>query len=689
MSVKQHPPLDFRALFESAPGLYLVLTPDLSIVAVSDAYLQATMTKREEILGRGLFDVFPDNPDDANATGTSNLRTSLARVLANRAPDAMALQKYDIRRPESEGGGFEERYWSPLNSPVLVGRDVAYIIHRVEDATEFVRLTQQRLEERRVTDDLRTRTEQMETELFMRAQQIQKANTQLERASQLKSQFLANMSHELRTPLNAIIGFSELLKDGLAGALEAQQADYVSEIFHSGRHLLSLINDILDLSKIEAGKMEIDVEPVEINALLNNALTIVKETASKKGVDLVNAVAADIGELPADGRKLRQIVYNLLANAVKFTPAGGTVRLEAAICDDALEISVRDTGIGIAAGDIPRLFKPFEQIEGDIDRRYEGTGLGLAMVKSLVELHGGTIGVESEPGRGSHFWFRLPRTLSPSRHGVAAPPHPSPRGASTLDAPRVLVVDDDANARAILQLYLTDAGFRVATASGAPEALQMIKADPPDLVTLDMAMPDVDGVGFLTLLARSEEGRSVPVVIVSGAADPSRARALGASAVLEKPVRRQELLALAIQLTGGEGHNRRPLVLMVDDDRHAMKVVTSMFAGETFETCAALGGKAALEFAKSRRPDLVVVDLLMPEVSGFDVIEWLRSRPETAAVPIIVLTAKQLTEKDEETLRRNVVRVFAKAGTTRDAFLAEVRRVLGQRARTNVTAGTQ
>lgn len=955
MKVQKQPRLDFRALFESAPGLYLVLTPDLSIVAVSDAYLKATMTKREEILGRGLFDVFPDNPDDANATGTSNLRASLERVLANRAPDAMALQKYDIRRPEFEGGGFEERYWSPLNSPVLVGNEVAYIIHRVEDVTEFVRLNEQRLEERRVTDDLRTRAIQMETEIFLRAQQVQQANAELQRsealnrtvlesaadgimvidetgliqsfnpaaerifgwkaeevigrnvnglvpapyyaipeshlrndlqvgeekiigvgreveglrkdgtrfpidlavsevrigerrlfagitrditerkrvelerdrfftitldllciagtdglfkrvnpsftavlgwpaldllgrpfidlvhpedvevtlaeverlasgvptirfenrcrtvdgsyrtllwsatpdvstgllyaaghdvteerqrervleekyqelkilsdqlgartrriaqqnqelqrANQLKSQFLATMSHELRTPLNAIIGFSEVLKDGLAGTLEAQQLDYVSEIFQGGSHLLSLINDILDLSKIEADKVELELETVEIEPLLDNALRIIKERAAKEGISLARAIVPEVGTLLADGRRLRQILYNLLSNAVKFTPAGGSVRLEATVVGDEVEIAVQDTGIGIAADDIPRLFKPFEQIEGGLDRRFEGTGLGLALVKSLVELHGGTVGVASKLGHGSRFWVRLPRVAiagAPTTVVVDADT-PAPLTAAGRQVPngppRVLVIDDDANAREILRLYLTDAGFWVDTATGAREALNMIEAGPPDLITINMETPDVDGVDFLGMLAGNDRGRSVPVVIISGAADPIRARALGARAVLAKPVYRHELLALVRQLTEGSGRVGRPLVLIADDDPRDIKVVTSFFAGEPFEVATALGGRAAIEFVRVRCPDLIVLDLLMPEVSGFDVVERLRSRPDSVAVPIVVLTAKQLTTAEERTLRMSVERVFAKANTGRDGLLAEVHRILGR-----------
>src|SRR5882762_7727999 len=262
-------PPDFQALFQSAPGLYLVLAPDLAILAVTDAYLHATMTKREDILGCGIFDVFPDNPDDPAATGVRNLRTSLQRVLQNKTSDAMAVQKYDIRKPEAEGGSFEERYWSPVNSPVLgPNGEVLYIIHRVEDVTGFIRLKQQGLAQEKIAEELRTHAGQMEAEVYQRAAEVQEATNQellcakeeAERGSRFKDQFLSTMSHELRTPLNAVLGFSDLLADEAYGPLNDRQRRYVEHIHTGGKHLLTLISDILDLSKIEAGRMELTNE---------------------------------------------------------------------------------------------------------------------------------------------------------------------------------------------------------------------------------------------------------------------------------------------------------------------------------------------------------------------------------------------------------------------------------------------
>jgi signal transduction histidine kinase len=422
--------LDFKKLFESAPDLYMVISPQLDIVGASDAYLAATMTRREDVIGRPLFEVFPDNPDDPNS-GTHNLRLSLHAVLRNKAPNTMAVQKYDVRDTE---GRFEERFWSPVNMPVF-GDDgeIMAILHRAEDVTEFIRLknTQQAVE----SDVAR-----MTTEIYLRAQEVQKTNQQLaetnlqlEAADRVKSEFLATMSHELRTPLNAIIGFSELLKLQLAGPLNDKQREYMEDIFNSGRHLLSLINDILDLSKIEAGKMTLDLEEIELSALLDNCFSVIRVRAESNGIDL----KLERGSMPesviADRRKTTQMIYNLLSNAVKFTSRGGQISLlvnkasraeiegwrndaPTSMClplpasgfNEFIEIAVQDSGCGIEPADTERLFKPFSQIDTSLARTSEGTGLGLALVSNLVSLHQGSVAMSSTPNQGSRFVIWLP-----------------------------------------------------------------------------------------------------------------------------------------------------------------------------------------------------------------------------------------------------------------------------------------
>jgi len=479
---------DFRALFESAPGLFLVLTPDLTIVAVSDAYLKATMTERQAILGRGLFEVFPDNPDDPAATGVSNLRASIENALETGAPDAMAVQKYDIARPASEGGGFEERFWSPVNTPVFSpGREIRYIIHKVEDVTEFVRLKQLGSEREKAADELRDRSSRMEIEVYLRAQEVQEANRRLREANhelaiqedelrlknaalqaesrraveatRMKSEFLANMSHELRTPMNAIIGFAELMSDGKVGPVSERHKECLDDILTSSRHLLQLINDVLDLSKVEAGKIEIRPERLDVGRVVWETTDILRSLGAKKRVEIEPEVEPGMPEAVVDPAKLKQVLYNYLSNALKFTPEGGRVVVRART-EDALHfrVEVEDTGIGIRPEDMKRLFVEFEQLDAGLTKAYPGTGLGLALTKRIVEAQGGRVGVESAPGRGSRFFAVLPRvTATPALASEARPKGPAPRPGS----PRVLVVEDDPEEQSWLSVTLAAAGYAV------------------------------------------------------------------------------------------------------------------------------------------------------------------------------------------------------------------------------------
>jgi signal transduction histidine kinase len=274
-------PVDFSSLFEAAPGLYLVLDPDLVIVAVSDAYLRATMTDRERILGRGLFEVFPDNPDDPEATGEGNLRASLARVARDRVPDSMAVQQYDIRRPEADGGGFEVRYWSPYNSPVLgPDGDLAYIIHSVEDVTEFVRLKELGSEQQQRTTSLQRDNARMEAETLRRSKDLQEANRRLRAADEAKSEYLSRMSHELRTPLNAILGFAQLLE---MDELRDEQRENLGYILSAARHLLALINEVLDIAAIEAGRLTLSLEPVPVAEVASEAVSLIRPRGRPPG----------------------------------------------------------------------------------------------------------------------------------------------------------------------------------------------------------------------------------------------------------------------------------------------------------------------------------------------------------------------------------------------------------------------
>jgi len=528
-----------------------------------------------------------------------------------------------------------------------------------------------------------------------------------EESTRFKSEFLASMSHELRTPLNAIIGFSEILRDGIAGKLDDRQHEYICDIFDSGQHLLELINDVLDLSKVEAGKMVLEAEMADIGQLLSNSLTIVKEKSLSHRIGLQLDIPETLGTCWMDVRKVKQIVYNLLSNAVKFTPEGGTVTLRGCVvdhegalqstenwpelhtplpagCDRLLQISVRDSGIGIAEEDMKRLFQPFVQIDSSLSRQFEGTGLGLALVKKFVELHGGAVAVASLPGEGSRFTVWLPYRLAAdeaqSHDGGAllagSPPWPAGK------PPRVLVVEDNAQAADLIRLQLEADHCQVIRVATAEAALTMLGEQPlPDLISLDILLPGMDGWEFLARIKKDQRLARIPVVIVSILSGSCKGLSLGASVVLQKPVLADEL-AGALAKLGLEqpcASGERITILVVDDDPNATDIVTSYLQHAHFNILSASGGAEGIRMAQSCAPDLIILDLMMPEVSGFEVVETLKKQPETAGIPILVLTAKLLTAEERNQLNGHVTQVMEKSEFNHGNFISEVRRALGRK----------
>ncbi len=725
----EHNTLDYRLLFESVPGLYMVLTPELHIATVSNEYAHATKIERARVVGHHLFEVFPDNPDDKTASGVSNLKASLQRVLASHEPDWMPLQKYDIRRPDSEGGGFEERYWSCLNSPVLDEQGVLRLItHRAEDVTEYVQLRQRGAEQDKETEELRGAVESAKAEIFARAQQVARANEQLqvrntalhesetrlrrlaselevvnaevteknqmlEESSRMKSEFLSNMSHELRTPLNAIIGFSELLKDGLVGPLAQRQRDYMGHIFEGGQHLLALINDILDMSKVDAGKVELQFEAVNVQAALADGLRVVEEKAHAKQLRLNSDIAMPMGEVTVDARRFKQILYNLLSNAVKFTPQGGQVSLrakrvnrrEAASAvpgfevgrrtvlapgdgDDFLEVTVTDSGIGMRPQDLRQLFMPFTQINHPANRGIEGTGLGLAMVLRLAELHGGAVAVSSEPDHGTCFSVWLPW-----RHDTA----PAMDAATAVSASRglALVVEDDERASTLMGLQLQAQGFLVRNVRSAEAALALSEELVPDLITLDIMLPGMDGWAFLRRVKALPRWAQVPVVVVSVQPDGELAKSLGASLALQKPIRFDELQQ-GLDRLGLKPGAQDVTALVVDDDHQAVELLAQPLQNLGCVVLRAYGGAEGVALARRFKPDLIMLDLEMPEFSGFQVVDELKGDPSSADIPIMIVTGRDLSAQERAQLTGQVRLPPFQKHEESDRFIGEVRRAL-------------
>lgn len=601
---------------------------------------------------------------------SAGLRESLARLLALRDE----VREEEIRLLEKRSREHTRARSVALASAVLA----AWALFGLLAGTYFV-----------IRRQLRA-NEAARRELALRAARLRELNDALDRASRMKSDFLASMSHELRTPLNAIIGFSEILRDGLAGDITAQQREYLNDVLTSGTHLLALINDILDLSKVEAGKMTLEPENLTVESLLTAALSIVREKATAHRLTLDLRVAADCGEICADGRKVKQIVYNLLSNAVKFTPDGGRITLAACRrpareapeaspppgTQEFLEITVSDTGIGISAENQKRLFAAFVQIDSSLARQYPGSGLGLALVKRLVELHGGAVGLESTPGQGTTFRVWLP--YRPAANGLASAPRATAKPAQASGR-RVLVVEDEAPAFELLRLPLEKEGFTAVRAANASEARRRLETEVFDLVTLDILLPGEDGWLLLDWLKKTTRLSHIPVVVVSIVADEKKGIALGASAVLQKPVTREQLLRVLEDLGFGPTQDTPARVLVIDDDAAVRRHLDTLLAAEGHTVDEAPDGREGLSKAFAHPPDLILLDLMMPQLSGFEVVTALRADARTLGVPIVIVTAKTLDQGEIAALNGQVQAVLQKSGFAPEVFLAEVRRALAKR----------
>ncbi|HEX5311993.1 response regulator [Aquabacterium sp.] len=539
--------LDYRAIVEGLPGLFLILDDQLKIVGVSHAYTQGTMTRREDLLGKTMFEVFPDNPGDPHADGVRNLHASLQRVLKSGQADTMSVQRYDIRRPEHEGGGFEERYWSPINSPVLDGAGrVRYVIHKAEDVTEFIRVKLAGQEQRRFHEGLSERAAEMEAEIFERTREVAAASAKLktsnraledaklaaEAANLAKSAFLATMSHEIRTPMNGVLGMASLLR---RTPLDGRQQDYLDKIQTSGEHLLAIIDDILDFSKIEAGKVQLADHDFLLSDLVTDAWTLMGERANAKGLEQKTLCAHPGLALRGDKTRIEQALVNFLGNAVKFTEKG-SVTLSCHIEEETdagylMRFEVADTGIGMTQEQQERVFDAFEQADSTTSRKYQGTGLGLAITRRIAQLMEGETGVRSSPGAGSTFWF----TCRLGKGHIAQPvPDPIAEAAEVVLARdfrgrRILVADDEPINREIMVCLLEDVGLEVDMATNGKDVLQKVEQSPYDIVLMDMQMPELDGLGATQALrALPGQDRLIIMALTANAFDDDRARCLAA-----------------------------------------------------------------------------------------------------------------------------------------------------------------
>jgi len=509
------------------------------------------------------------------------------------------------------------------------------------------------------------------SEQLKREQALEETNRALEQAkdaavsaSRSKSEFLANMSHELRTPLNAIIGYAELLlEDALDAGNEGLTAD-LKKIRTAGAHLLDLINDVLDISKIEAGRMELYVEPFDLDALLGDVVATVEPNMVARGNRLVTELPPGGLQVRADERKVRQILMNLLSNAAKFTERG-TVTLRATREEDDagdwLLFEVEDDGIGIAEATLVRLFRPFVQADASTTRRYGGTGLGLALSRRFAELMGGSIVVKSEVGKGSTFSVRLPMSVT-LRPGSARPSYTPGNGKS------VLVIDDDETIHDQLTRTLTKRGFRVAFAARGEDGVLAARELKPDVVVLDVMMPGMDGWSVLTALKVDAETADIPVIMMTMTDQRDVGAALGAVDYFVKPVEPARLVATIRR------HLRQPAdpgapILVVEDDDAIREVMRRSLAGVGYRVVEATNGMEALKLVARQIPSIIVLDLMMPEMDGFQFLDTLRDQPDCAEVPVMIVTAKMLTAKERKRLEHSAQSVISKNAHSRIELL--------------------
>ncbi|WP_158629894.1 hybrid sensor histidine kinase/response regulator [Cohnella sp. AR92] len=537
-------------------------------------------------------------------------------------------------------------------------------------------------ENERLSRELGLLNGRLEALVGERTAELERARDEAVDANRTKSQFLASMSHELRTPLNAIIGYSEMLREEAEEADVPGLADDLGKIHQAGRHLLTLINDILDLSKIEAGKMDLYLEACDIPQMIGEVVATVRPLLEQRGNRI--EVEADPGEMRTDVTKLRQILFNLLSNACKFTNEGNillTASFEEERGKPGIRFRVKDTGIGMTDEQLGNLFQAFRQADSSTTKKYGGTGLGLAISQKLCHMLGGRIEAASEFGQGSEFTVRLPLLQEPEERKPAFPENQAihPEAGET-----VLVIDDDPSMLHLMQRLLSKEGCSVALARNGQEGVRLARELQPKLISLDVLMPGMDGWSVLSELKNDPLTASIPVIMVSMTDDKSLGFALGASEFLTKPVYKERMIAV---LDKHVPRRHADPILVVEDDAVTGQMMTAMLEREGYRAHRAEDGRQALEQLDKLKPKLILLDLMMPNMDGFGFAKELRDRREGRNLPIIVLTAKDIEEEDRQRLNGYVERIIQKGSSRRELLLEEIRRLMSAEAQIEPTGG--
>ncbi len=516
-------------------------------------------------------------------------------------------------------------------------------------------------------------------ELRVKNVDLEIQRTQTQDAHETLKRFLAFFSHELRSPLNSIIGFSELIETEYPKLDETTVKSYISSINLSSRHLLHLINDILDLSKLEAGKLELHYMNIPIRKFIDALAMSLQPQMVEKKLTFEIHVADELDDIVADDVRLKQILLNLVSNAIKFSHSEGKIVINVQRVDNTVEFSVQDFGVGIPAAELPRLFHPFQQTLAGA-KKSEGTGLGLSITKKLVELHGGSILVLSDWDKGSTFIVRMPMMVNSLAGGDDVARRVSGILPRSTTPQRVLIVEDKPHARQILQSYLSEAGYEIETAANGIEALEKAKQWKPDVITLDILLPVKDGWQVLRELKQHPLCKNIPVIIISMLDERNVGFGLGAVDYFVKPVQKDELLESLRKVTGTRLKLRQSAkILVIDDDRSVTDLVQVILEAEGCTVLKAFNGREGLRLAQEDRPDLIILDLVMPEISGFNVAYQLKHNPRTQSIPVIVMTSMEIDEETKEQLQGFVVSMMKKSGFTKKDLLQEISAIEGRR----------
>jgi PAS domain S-box-containing protein len=624
--------LRFTRLSES--GIVGILVLDLAgtILEANDTFLKMVGLTREE-LQPGVLRVQDVTAADSRGTSEAALEEISKR-------GTVGLFEKDYQRRDG------------TRVPVIIGaamldskRHISFIL----DITE------------------RKRLEQVSRQSF----ELEMQNRRIQEATRLKSEFLANMSHELRTPLNAILGFSELLQDGVVPPGSPEHREFLDDIVKSGRHLLQLINDVLDLARVEAGKVDFRPEPIDLEMVAREVMSIVRMISVAKNIRIDVSIDAELREgIFLDPARLKQVLYNFVSNALKFTPAGGVVTVRARpYGEESLLLEVEDTGPGIAPEDLKRLFIEFQQLEAGLAKEHSGTGLGLALTRRLAEAQGGSVGVRSTIGKGSVFHVILPRRTPAGPAQPQFRPRPAPAGA-----PCVLVIEDDERDQAQLVEALSGAGYAVEAASTGSQALALCRTRKFDAISLDLLLPDMSGQDILRRVRAGGLNRDVPVVVVTIVAERGAIAGFTVQDFLPKPIDAATLISALAR--AGIRPEQPGSVMVVDDDEGSLKLMAVALTQLGFRAVGMNSAEEALRATGIAPPSAIVLDLLMPGMDGFEFLELLREAPATRRTPVLIWTVKDLNAQEQARLSRSVQTIVRKGHGGIPALLDDLRRFL-------------